>query len=116
MSSLRLLPLLALLTVSTACKTDYNRITVSKMKDLVGDQFDSHRWFSSPTDNFGVGTAFASRERFAQQVSICDSAYCLGVTPTDFSQWLDLGGFAGVGNAGPTITLSTEEKTKLNAS
>lgn len=100
---------------TTSCATEYNKLTVEKLRSLVGDDFASHRWFSYPTDNFGVGTAFASKASFDNSVSLCDSAYCLGVTPASFADWLSVGGFAGVGKAGPTITLTSEEETKLNA-
>ncbi|WNG49095.1 hypothetical protein F0U60_36980 [Archangium minus] len=110
-----MLAAIAVLGLNLGCKTAYNKITVEKLKDVVGTDYDSYRWFSYPTDNFGVGTAYASKERFKKQVSICDSANCFGVSPASFDEWLALKGFAGVGKNGPTITLSEEEKTKLSA-
>lgn len=102
-------------TAVLGCKTAYNRITVDRLKDIVGDDYDDYRWFSYPTDNFGVGTAYASKERFEKQISICDSATCFNVVPASFEEWLTLKTFAGFGGNGPTITLSEEDKKKLSA-
>jgi|ERR1700687_2098554 len=105
----------------SGCPTEYNRIMIDKLKIMVGQDFNEYRFFSYPTNNFGAGTAYSSSADLDRGISICDPAYCLGLTAmtspgnaSNFQDWLRLGEFVGIGDAGPPLTLSEQEQSKLN--
>jgi hypothetical protein len=109
----------------TRCLPDYATMMQKAVKKAVGGDFSAYRFFSYPTNNFGVGTAYDVRGVNEQPSD--DNYICTPTTPSclDISQPINspqtaqkadltLGGIAAVGEGG-TITLSHDEETNVTA-
>src|SRR5258707_443445 len=98
------------------CSQDYQDMTQSMLKKLVGSDYKKYFWFSYPTDNFGVGTMYETPANVTKlnldENYLCASATCLQLTDpsaeTNELKRLKLSGFADVGE-GAAITLNQKE-------
>ena len=115
----RLRSLLPFLLVSFAgCEEDYVKIMQDKFQKIF--QTDGYTFFGYPTNNFGVGTIYAmtsANDKPNDGNFWCDAEFCLGLnkpggTPMD---WLELGGFAAVGQNGGTVTFTESQQTDISA-
>jgi hypothetical protein len=86
----------------------------SRVRQVLGSDFDDYQFFSYPTDNYGLATCYRAND--LTKDFICDEWNCLGI-PDSFVQQhpemrLTLNGFAAMG-VGGAITLSESEASSL---
>jgi hypothetical protein len=91
--------------------TSYSEIVGKKIKDALGGDYKNYDVVSYPTDNFGLGTMYAGPSKTVKDEDyVCATFSCLGVSSrADMS----LEGFADVGDNGPSVNLTQEEKQQV---
>ncbi|HKZ78900.1 MAG TPA: hypothetical protein VJ124_11410 [Pyrinomonadaceae bacterium] len=108
--------LLVSLLINLTFAADYPGSLKKRVKKALGPDFDKYEWFSYPTDNFGIATAFVlkdPKERPGPTNQLCATFTCLGMlTPTDPELFLTANGYAEVGKGGP-IRLTEKDKSEL---
>ena len=80
------------------------------VQDALGDDFKKYHAFSYPTDNFGLITSFDGAAQAGDQ--ICATFSCVGRIPANDREWLEVFGYADVGDGG-VITLDEKTKKKI---
>src|SRR5262245_20895450 len=121
MTSHKALPMIAALSVLFQLGCKHDKPTESYMQAVraaLGADFKDCQVFSTPTDNFGLGSAYlttSTDEVLSSSNFLCDSWYCIGKhnrVPTDRKQWLDFDGAAAIGGGAP-ITLASNQSREL---
>jgi hypothetical protein len=103
----------------TGCDTDYAGVMQKKVRAALGDDFGKYSFFSYPTDNFGVMTAYdpATGTSTGDDNFVCATWTCLGKTaPNDARRKLTVDGFADIGGSGGIISLTEKEQGEFGAS
>jgi len=102
-----------------SCKT-YNEIMKSTVRDNLGSDYASYDYFSYPTNNFGLITAYkpaAGKPSSSDEDFLCDMWSCIGVAdnaiPADPKANREMSGFAAVGGNGPIITLTEKDQRSV---
>lgn len=106
--------LFGVLLLAACCATEYTKLMERKLRQVLGPDFDRYTFASYPTDNFGLGTLYASNADAKDGLSLCAGSTCFGLTPSSWDEWLRLDGFADVGE-GPPLALTSAEETELKA-
>ena len=113
----RLLCLLLMLGLAS-CSPDYNAIMRDKVAELLGPGFETYQYFSYPTDNFGIATAYlyeGDKDLLRDENFLCDTWECLQKeVPSERDKWLSLDEFAAFGDGGGIIELSEQEQQQIS--
>jgi hypothetical protein len=113
------LTLVALSAMPSCGDDDYATMMQKKVATALGNDFREYRFFSYPTNDYGVGTAYvlpSVSDAPSDKNFFCDSQACLsGSGPTIDASDLTLGGYAAVGGGGGTIALSEKEQSSISA-
>lgn len=112
-----LLLFVCLLMAGTSLAQGYNKKTIKSIEKALGKDVRKFKFFSYPTDNFGIATSYKGQDNDLQR--ICATWSCIGIDYTKIPKgkdWLNVNGFADVGAGGKEISLKEKVKNDLSIS
>lgn len=96
--------------ISTKSYAQATDLAIRAVRNAVGHDVDGFRFFSYPTNNFGVGTSCRNKWN-VNGYMVCDMIHCLGLDDiaAGTKSWKNVNGYAYYGD-GPGVTLTDSVK------